>query len=99
MLRHLNQTEMDNLKASNISEQQWPEYYEQLWTHDQLEETICADISDCVHPVTMDELLVALHGSKNRKAPGTDGLNMEHQSCCMIVCCSSLIYAEPLVCY
>ena len=83
--------ERDNLKISNISEQQWLKYYEQLLTKDQPEETTFADFSDCVDLITMDELLAALHCCKNSKAPGSDGLKVE-----LIKCVPALLHDRLL---
>ena len=54
ILRHLKQTERDNLNISNITEKEWLRYYKRLWTHGKIN---FLDINECDDPVAMDEHL------------------------------------------
>lgn len=78
ILKHLNNAEKDTIQINSIDEETWLNYYTNLWREQrEQEQEINTNINEHVDLITMDEFLIALHHSKNKKSPGTDGINIE----------------------
>jgi hypothetical protein len=68
ILKELNKTEKDNLQLDPISEKQWLDYYQQLWTDSDNEDITGLAMNDeNVEAISIDELNTVLKNSKNRK--------------------------------
>jgi hypothetical protein len=78
LLKELSKPEKDNLQPNPISEKQWLDYYQQLWTDSDNEEITGLAMNDeNVDAISIDELNTVLKNSKNRKTPRSDGINAE----------------------
>lgn len=78
IMRHLNTEEKDNAELNIIKEKGWLEHYRKLWYDPEIEEEDSTSYEVYnIDPLTMDEFEEALQKSKNRKAPGLDGINLE----------------------
>jgi len=69
------------LRLNPIVEHTWPDYYQKFWTKqfsDSTTEGKCAKLTEnCVYLITMEELEPTIKTLKDRKSPGSDGINNE----------------------
>lgn len=77
IMKHLNKEERDTLNINPIEEQKWLNYFKELWTSRESKEFILAQPQQNIDPITQEELQNALQTGKNKKAPGTDKINLE----------------------
>lgn len=80
-LRNLNQPTKDQVDLHIINDDQMQEYYTNLWTDSYINENVNEERYEVdwgePDPLTMEELQETLKTTKNRKACGTDKINME----------------------
>lgn len=79
VLKKLNRDEKDDIQINPITGKVWLDYYTKLWTEEEnnISPMITINIDNNVDPITIDELKSALKTCRNRKAPGSDEINME----------------------
>lgn len=77
IMKHLNKIDKDTLKLNSITEDEWLQYYKHLWTSVEDRCIIVQETDDNVDPITLEELQEAIASSKNKKSPGSDGINIE----------------------
>jgi hypothetical protein len=78
VMKHLNSTERDTAFINNITEDQWFNFYKDLWTNE-TENEIDPELNDLltVDRIALDGLEGILKSFKNKKSPGNDGMNIE----------------------
>jgi hypothetical protein len=81
-MRHLNREEKNTAQINIIKEEQWLQYYKQLWNDDAIDNIENEQDNHNYEvggtdPITKDKLECASNASKNRKATGMDNINME----------------------
>jgi hypothetical protein len=77
-MQYLNKTEKDTAQISNISEDEWLNYYTILWTNSQeLERREVRNDFVQVDTITWSEMNNITTLMKNKEAPGYDGLHLE----------------------
>jgi hypothetical protein len=75
---HLNSTEKETAQLNVIDIKEWVTHYKKLWVDDSLDDASHISLDRvCVDMIDINELEEALKYSKNRKATGEDGLNLE----------------------
>lgn len=80
VIKQLNKTEKDVARLNIIGKDRWIKHYKELWLEETESET---DINNEktemqeIDGITFEELKEAIEHTKNRKATGPDGINME----------------------
>ena len=77
IFKNLRVEERDKAKLEVIPTEQWTSYYRELLTNNEDPYTNGMTNTNEWNAITMEELETAMEKLKNRRAPGTDGLNME----------------------
>jgi hypothetical protein len=78
VMKRLNSTERGTPFINNITEDEWFNFYKDLWTN-KTENEIDPELNDLltVDPIEVNELEGILKSFKNKKSPGNDGMNIE----------------------
>jgi hypothetical protein len=77
ILKYLNKETKDNVQLNPKPHNEWRQFYKDLWTNEEQDLFPIASNDDNIDPIILDELLSALTQFKNKKAPGSDGINIE----------------------
>lgn len=76
VMRSLNKNVRENVQINIIEKDRWIKHYKDLWYEEQ-SETVKIQANADVDNLSIEELQEALKKSKNRKAPGMNGINTE----------------------
>jgi hypothetical protein len=76
ILKDLNKETKGNVRLNPIPHNEWRQFYKDLWTNEEQYLFPIASNDKNIDPVTIDELLSALTKFKNKKAPGSDEINI-----------------------
>ena len=78
-MTYLNKDETDTANINNIPEHVWLKHYRDLWHTDKNDDNNGnkrVEVNQ-IDYLTMDELEAIMTSCKNKKSPGTDGINIE----------------------
>jgi hypothetical protein len=75
-LKDLNTGTKDNVRLNPIPHNEWRQFYKDLWTDEEQDLFPTALNDGNIDPIILDELS-ALTQFKNKKAPGSDEINIE----------------------
>lgn len=78
-LKSMGKTQKESVKIDCVSKTEWVEHYRNLWFDETLPDSdnMVSCVECHVDDITLEELLLTIKLSKNRKASGLDGINME----------------------
>lgn len=76
IMKHLNKDARDTIQLNTIPETEWLDYFKSLWTNEDEPETNI-NVTESVDSITMEEMKTSIKEAKNKKAPGSDTINIE----------------------